>query len=147
MLKGIDPLISPDLLRVLAQMGHGDELVIADANFPAVSVARQTVYGAALRIDCDAVRALRAVLSLIPLDRHEPDPVLTMQVVGDAAAMPEVVAEALPLLTAQDVTPAALERFDFYRRARAAFAVLRSAEPRPYGNFILRKGVIAPDPA
>ncbi len=139
MLKGIDPLIGPDLLRALAAMGHGDEIVIADANFPATTVARETVLGAVLRIDCDAPRAVRAVLSLLPLDGHEPDPVLTMEVGGRPEEVPEAVREALPLL---GVAPVALERFAFYARAKRAFVVLRTAETRPYGNFILRKGVV-----
>lgn len=144
MLKGIDPLISPDLLRALARMGHGDEIVISDANFPSASVAAQTVAGRELRIDCDAIRALRAVLSLLPLDTHQPDPVLTMQVVGAPDTQPETVIEALPVLAAAGARPAELERFAFYARAKTAFAVLRTAETRPYGNFILRKGVINP---
>ncbi len=142
MLKTIDPLLGPDLLRVLALMGHGDEIAIVDANFPAQSIAARTVHGTALRIDCDARRALEAVLSLMPLDGHEPHPVLTMQVVGDASAVPEVVDAALPLLRAEGVEPTSLERFAFYDRARASFAILRCAETRPYGNFILRKGVV-----
>lgn len=144
MLKGIDPLIGPDLLRVLARMGHGDEIVLADANFPSATVARGTVVGHELRIDCDAIRALQAVLSLLPLDGYQPDPVLTMQVVEDAAQIPAVVAEAAPLLAAEGVVSASLERFAFYDRAERSFAVLRTAEIRPYGNFILRKGVINP---
>ncbi|WP_347265931.1 RbsD/FucU domain-containing protein [Paracoccus sp. (in: a-proteobacteria)] len=143
MLKGIDPLIAPDLLRVLAAMGHGDEIVIADANFPAASVARHTVTGTPLRIDCDAIRALRAVLSLLPVDTFLPDPVLTMQVVDEPDAVPEVVAQSLPILAAEGVRPASLERFAFYERARQAFAVLHCAETRIYANFIIRKGVIA----
>lgn len=101
MLKGIDPLLGPELLAVMAAMGHGDELVIADANFPAESVARGTTHGRALRSDAGAVPLLGAVLSLLPLDGHEPDPVLTMQVVGDPAAIPPVVAQAAPLVAAQ----------------------------------------------
>ncbi|MFV0384005.1 RbsD/FucU family protein [Paracoccus sp. (in: a-proteobacteria)] len=143
MLKGIDPVISPDLLRALAQMGHGDEIAIVDANFPSVSVASQTVAGVALRVDCDAVRALKAVLSLLPVDDFEPDPVLTMQVVGDPDAIPPVIAEAMPVLAAHDLRPASLERFAFYERAKTAFVVLRCADTRPYGNFIIRKGIIA----
>lgn len=144
MLKGIDPVISPDLLRVLARMGHGDELVIADANFPSASVGARTVTGMELRIDCDAIRALQAVLSLLPLDEHQPDPVLVMQVVGDPDAVPEVVAQSLPVLAPLGLRPAGLERFAFYDRAKTAFAVLRTGETRSYGNFILRKGVINP---
>lgn len=144
MLKGIDPLIGPELLAVLARMGHGDEIAIVDANFPAVSVAARTVHGHALQMDCDALRCLDAVLSLLPLDEFEPDPVLTMQVVGDPAAIPEVVASAAPVFATQGIASASLERFAFYQRAGTCFAILRTAELRPYGNFILRKGVINP---
>ena len=144
MLKGIDPMIGPDLLHVLARMGHGDEIVLTDANFPAASVARQTIEGRDLHMDCDVIRALQAVLSLLPVDDFQPDPVTTMQIVGDPDGLPEVVADALPLLSAQGVRPAGVERFAFYERAKAAFAVVRTAELRPYGNFILRKGVIFP---
>lgn len=143
MLKGVDPLLSPDLLRALALMGHGDEIVLSDANFPAESVAGRTVLGKSLRMDAPSPRALRAVLSLLPLDTHEPDPVLTMQVVGDPHAVPEVVEEVAPMFAALGILPASLERFAFYERAGLAFAVLRCAEPRGYGNFILRKGVLS----
>lgn len=142
MLKGIDPLLGPDVLAALASMGHGDELVIADANFPAASVAAGTVLGRALRLDCDAPRALRAVLSLLPVDEYEADPVLTMQVVDAPDDVPPVVAEARPLFGEHGA--ASLERFAFYARAKAAFVVIRTAETRPYGNFIIRKGVVTP---
>ena len=144
MLRNIDPLINPDLLYALARMGHGDEIVITDTNFPSATVAAHSATRRELHIGCDVVRALDAVLSLLPLDEHQPDPVMTMQVVGAAEDCPETVAEALPLLAAAGVQPMALERFAFYERARAAFAVLRTADARPYGNFILRKGVINP---
>jgi L-fucose mutarotase len=144
MLKGIDPVISPELLLVLAQMGHGDEIVIADANFPATSVAAETVHGTPIRMDCDAIRALQAVLSLMPLDDFEPDPVLTMQVVGDAEALPEVTALSMPILAAEGIKPRAIERFDFYARSKRAFAIIHCVELRIYANFILRKGIIAP---
>ena len=142
MLKGIDPVLGPDLLHVLAMMGHGDEIVIVDANFPAASVGEQTVYGSALTIGCDAVQALSAIVSLLPLDEFEPDPVLTMQVVGEPETVPPVIAEAMPTLDALGHQPVGLERFAFYERAKEAFAVVQSSEMRPYGNFILRKGVI-----
>ena len=142
MLKTIDPLLNPDLLRVLALMGHGDQIVIADANFPSASVAASTVHGTALRIDCDAPRALEAVLSLMPLDEFEPEPVQTMQVVGAPDEVPDAVAAAMPILAAEGAEPTSVERFEFYERAARTFAVLRTAETRPYGNFILRKGVV-----
>ena len=143
MLKGINPLIGPDLLAVLARMGHGDELVIADANFPAASVARSTFAGHEFRIDRDAVEVLSAVLSLLPIDDFQPDPVMFMQVVGDPQAVPPVVQAAMPILAEQGLQPTGLERFAFYARAKSAFAVIRTTEGRAYGNFILRKGVIA----
>ena len=143
MLKGIDPLISPELLMVLAQMGHGDTIVIVDANFPAASIGSQTVHGQPLRIDCSAPRAVQAVLSLMPIDGFEPDAVVTMQVVGDASAIPEVVAEATPLFAAEGQGIASVERFAFYGLAASAFVVLHTAETRLYGNFIIRKGVVA----
>lgn len=144
MLKGIDPLIGPELLFVLAQMGHGDSIVIADANFPSASLAKRTVHGRALQIDCPAPRAVQAVLSLIPVDTFDSDPVLTMQVVGDPAAIPEVVFEAEPMFAAERTASKAIERHAFYRAAGEAFAILRTAETRIYANFIIRKGVVQP---
>lgn len=142
MLKGIDPLISPDLLRVLAQMGHGDEIVIADANFPATSTARGTVHGQALRMECMVPRAVEAILSLLPIDTFDGPPVMTMAVVGEPDTTPAVVAEAAPLFAGAAIT--ALERFAFYDRARKAFAIIATTDARAYGNFIIRKGVLPP---
>ena len=85
---------------------------------------------------------MRAVLSLMPIDGFEPDPVVTMQVVGDPAATPEVVAEAAPLFTAEGHGTAAVDRFAFYSLAAAAFVILHTTETRLYGNFIIRKGVV-----
>ncbi|ARJ69728.1 RbsD/FucU family protein [Paracoccus contaminans] len=148
MLKGIDPLIGPDLLRALALMGHGDAIAIVDANFPAESTARRTPMGTALRMDCDCTRAVRAVLSLLPIDSFGADPVRTMQMVDDASAIPPAVAETEPLFAAQGFASTSLERFAFYSAAQAAFIILRTAETRPYGNFLIRKGVVAlPCPA
>lgn len=149
MLKGIDPLISPELLLVLARMGHGDTIAIVDANFPAASVGSQTVHGEPLRMDCNAPRAVRAVLSLMPIDGFDPDPVVTMQMVGDAQTTPETVAEAAPLFAAEGHAMSAVDRFAFYDLAQAAYAIVHTREARLYGNFIIRKGVIegADDPA
>lgn len=125
-------------------MGHGDWLTIADANFPAASVAATTVTGTALRMDCDADRAVQAVLSLLPIDGYESDPVNYMQVVDNPDAVPDVVAAIIPRFQAEGVTPVGIERFAFYDKARQGFAILRTIETRPYGNFIIRKGVINP---
>jgi L-fucose mutarotase len=141
MLKGLDPVLGPDLLYVLAAMGHGDELVVADGNFPAATVARRLV-----RLDgVDAPRALRAILSVLPLDTFT-RPAAVMAVVGDAAAVPEPVREFQALVDAAAGRPVALEaleRFAFYERARAAFAVIATGERRPYGNILLVKGVVS----
>lgn len=142
MLKGIDPLLNPELLKVLAEMGHGDRITITDANFPGASVAKVTVSGQLLRVDCDALTALKAVLSVFPLDTFEDEPVTTMQVVGDPKAIPPVIAEAAPILAAEGFASKSVERFVFYEEAKKSYAVLMTTEGRPYGNFILRKGVI-----
>jgi L-fucose mutarotase len=141
MLKGLDPLLGPDLLHVLAAMGHGDELLVADGNFPAASIARRLV-----RLDgVDAPRALRAILSVFPLDTFVPTPARVMAVVGDPGAVPAPVRDFQAIVDAAAGRPVpleALERFAFYERARAAFAVVATGEPRPYGNILLVKGVV-----
>jgi L-fucose mutarotase len=143
MLKGLDPLLGPELLHVLAAMGHGDEIVIADANFPAASLARRLV-----RLDgVDAPRTLQAVLSVMPLDTFTPVPATVMAVVGRPEAVPEPVREFQALVetaTGQAMPLERLDRFAFYERARAAFAIVATGEQRTYGNIILIKGVIAP---
>ena len=143
MLKGIDPLLSPDLLHALAAMGHGDEVVVADANFPAASLARRL-----LRLDgADAPRALRAILSVLPLDTFTPTPAAVMAVVGAPELVPEPVREFQALVetaAGHAVQFEVVERFAFYERSRAAFAVVATSERRPYGNIILTKGVIPP---
>ena len=124
-------------------MGHGDELAIVDANFPAARVA--AAQGARLvhLPGADAPAVLRAVLALLPLDDFGAESAWTMQVVGDAAQEPPAVAEfRTTLRAAGEAEPATLERFAFYERAAAAFAVLQTGERRRYGNIILRKGVV-----
>jgi len=143
MLRGIDPILSADLLRVLRAMGHGDEIVVADANFPGESNARIL-----LRLDgVDAPRAVRAVLSVMPLDSFVQDRAVSMQVVGDPKQTPPVVALFQRVIDEVADNPAAItpvERFAFYERARNAFAIIQTGERRFYGNLILKKGVIAP---
>src|SRR5260221_10889060 len=132
MLKGIDPLLHADLLHALASMGHGDEIVIVDANFPAASVARRLI-----RLDgVDAPRALSAVLSVFPLDTFVPTPAHVMQVVGDPAKVPETVREFRAILeraAGRPIAPQSIERHAFYERARSAFALLATGEQRKYG--------------
>lgn len=143
MLRGIDPIIGPDLIFTLRAMGHGDEIAIVDANFPAVSMARRLV-----RLDGhDAVRVADAVLSLMPLDRFAPEETaIRMEVVGDPQAEPPVCTLFQEVIDRRDpgYTLAKLERFAFYERAKQCFAIIATGERRLYGNVILKMGVIDP---
>lgn len=141
MLRNIPSILSPDLLWTLRAMGHGDEIVIGDANFPATSMCSRTH-----RLDgITATDVLEAILTLMPLDSFVPDPALVMQVVGDPSATPEIVTQFQKIIddTADHPAPiASLERFAFYDRARTCFAAVQTGESRLYGNIILKKGVI-----
>jgi L-fucose mutarotase len=141
MLQGLHPLLSADLLHVLASMGHGDEVVLVDANFPAASHAKRLV-----RLPGAAVTdALKAVLSVMPLDSFVGQPAFTMQKVGEEAAVPPAVADVNRVLSEHGCRAAGtLERFAFYERAAGAFAIVATGEARTYGNVLLRKGVVAP---
>lgn len=141
MLRNIPAILSPDLLWTLRAMGHGDDLVIADANFPATALGARCH-----RLDgiC-ATEVLEAVLTVFPLDHFVDTPALVMAVVDDPSAVPPIVAEFQQITTATADNPATLdrlERFAFYDRARSAFAIIQTGETRLYGNIILKKGVI-----
>lgn len=144
MLRGIDPILSPELLMILRAMGHGDEIVIADANFPAESTASRLV-----RLDgLEAPRVVRAVIGVMPLDSFVDDPALSMAVVGDGDEVPPVVGLFQAAIDEVADNPAPirpLERFAFYERARTAFAIIQTGERRHYGNLILKKGVLPAD--
>ena len=144
MLKNIDPLLSPELLKLLAEMGHGDEIVLADANFTAASLAAGKplvrLPGVGIR------RACEAVLSVLPLDAAVAQPVAFMQVGGQpegyrSGVQREVLAAIAAEATALQCEP--MERFAFYERVRGAFAVVQTGELQPWANFIFKKGVIA----
>jgi L-fucose mutarotase len=143
MLKNLDPLLTPDLLFVLAAMGHGDELAIVDANFPAAALARRLV-----RLDgVGAALVLQAVLGVVPLDDFVESPVTAMEVVGQPETVPEPVREFQELINraeSKKIKMTFLERFAFYDRARSAFAIVATGDIRPYGNILLKKGVIRP---
>ena len=150
MLKTIDPLLNADVLHALCAMGHGDDLVICDANFPAASVAAETVRGSALRIESAAPEAVRAVLSLMPIDTFVADAAARMEVVGEPDTLLPVMEEAQRETDRAHGAPlpmVGLERFAFYERAKRAFAVIQTGERRFYGCFAFRKGVIEPDGA
>ena len=149
MLKLIDAYLNADVLYALRSMGHGDELVLCDANFPADSVARHTVLGRLLHIDnVSAGRAAKAILSLLPLDAFVDQPAARMEIVGDPAQIPPVqheVQQAIDRAEGRSWPMGSLERMAFYERARQAYCVIRSGERRFYGCFIFKKGVVSPD--
>lgn len=147
MLKGIDPVLTADLLSTLAAMGHGDDLALVDANHPAETVAAATTRRRPVRLPgLTMERAARAILSVLPVDDFEPAPVRRMEVVGDPAAMPDVQRAVQAEIDRANGAPTPLvgiERFAFYAAAKKAFAVVQVGDPRPYGCFLIRKGVIA----
>lgn len=149
MLKNIDPLLHADLLHALRAMGHGDRLVICDTNFPAESVARQTSLGRLLRLDgVDCATAVRAILSLMPLDTFIDAAAMRMEVVGNPAEIPAVQKEVQAEIDRAEgkswpLVP--VERMAFYELAKKSFCVIATGERRFYGCFMLTKGVIPPD--
>ncbi len=142
MLIGIDPLLGPDLLAHLRAMGHGDDLVIADANFPSASVAKRLVRAEG----ASAPQMLAAVLSVLPLDTFANAAVCVMEVVDSAGSFAPITDEFREIVAARAgqrfSNIAGLERFAFYERARQAYAVVATGERRIYGNILLRKGII-----
>ena len=134
MLKGIDPLLNADVLQALRAMGHGDEVVLCDTNFPADSVARVTVLGRLLRIDnVNAAKVARAVLSVMPLDSFVDTPAERMEVVDKPAEIPAVQQEVqaeVDRAEGRSWPMGSVERFAFYGRAKQAYAVIATGERR-----------------
>lgn len=143
MLKGISPLLSPELLKVLCEMGHGDELVIADGNFPAESIGKNAVV---IRADGHGVpEMLDAILQLIPLDQYVDQPAALMKVVPGDPVVPVIWDEYRALLKKHGEDPDKVEmteRFAFYDRAKNAYAVIATGETAIYANVLLKKGVV-----
>ena len=144
MLINIDPLLSPELLMILRAMGHGDEIAIVDANFPAKSNARRLI-----RLDgVDSSQTLAALLSVLPLDSFVKAPANGMQVVGKPKEVPPAIADFQKLvdrLAGFPVRIGRIERFAFYERAKTCFAIVATSDRRLYANIILTKGVIGAD--
>jgi L-fucose mutarotase len=144
MLIGLDPLLGPDLLMALRAMGHGDEIAIVDANYPATSNAHRLI-----RLDgVDVSRALEAVLSVLPLDSFVECAANCMQVVGKPDEIPPAVAEFQTIVDRLSAVPARIariERSGFYTRAATCFAHVATSDRRLYANIILTKGVIDAD--
>lgn len=148
MLKGINPLLNADVLQALRAMGHGDDLIIADTNFPSDSVARQTALGRVLRIDASAAQVVKAVLSLYPLDTFVDDSAARMEIVGKPGEIPPVQSEVqreVDKAEGKSWPMIAVERYAFYERAKQAYCVIQTGERRFYGCFAFRKGVVPPD--
>lgn len=140
MLVGISPLISPDLLATLCRMGHGDEIVLADAHFPGETMGRRVLRADGIR----AADLLAGILPLFALDTYVPHPVVMMSVVpGDTAdpAVEESFWKAIMKYWPQTPAIERIERFAFYERARQAYAVVMTGETAKYGNILLKKGV------
>lgn len=141
MLKGISYLLGPDLLSILYRMGHGDEIVFADAHFPAESLNNRIVRADGIKIS----DLLEAVMPLFVLDEYDEHPILMMAPVEGDQLDPLVeksYSESINKYCSQALKIHRLERFDFYKRATNAFAVVVTGEIRKYGNIILKKGVI-----
>ena len=146
MLKGISPIISPELLKALCEMGHGDELVIADGNFPSESVGKNAVV---IRADGHGTtEILDAVLKLIPLDTYTEKPVALMEVVkGDTCPTPEIWETYDEILCKHEPDhheTEMMERFAFYERAKNAYLIIATGETAIYANVLLKKGVVTP---
>lgn len=143
MLKGLTRLHTPELLHVLASMGHGDEIALVDCHFPAVSMARRLV-----RLDGASLpEAVSACLRLMPLDSFVPDPALRMEMAHAPSEIPDVQAECQRIIDAAEgkhMPLAGIERHAFYERAQHAYAILATGEVRTYGCLLFKKGVVLP---
>jgi len=143
MLKNIPPLLGPDLLGILRAMGHGDEIAIVDANYPADSAGP-----ALIRLDgISATDVLDAILTVMPLDDFVDDAAFCMQVVGNAAQREPVMDAFESIIKKHEpkIGLASLERFAFYDRVKQGYAIIQTGERRLYGNILLKKGIVRPN--
>ncbi|RCW77232.1 RbsD/FucU family protein [Saliterribacillus persicus] len=143
MLKKIPNILSPDLLKTLHEMGHGDEIVIGDGNFPAANYAKRLI-----RCDGhDIPSLLDAVLQLLPVDDFVAKPITLMEVVDKSAEKAPAIWNSYEnILNHHEISPGQIgyeERFDFYERSKEAYAIIATTETALYGNIILKKGVIS----
>lgn len=141
MLKGIPNILTPDLLKILMEMGHGDELVIADGNFPKLGHPERVV-----RCDGHGIpELLEAVLKFVPLDRYVENPVTLMEVLPNDPVVPVIWDEYREIMTKYGEDPQSalpINKFDFYERAKNAYAVVATSEKALYANIIIKKGVV-----
>jgi L-fucose mutarotase len=141
MLKGINPRISAELLATLAKMGHGDELVLSDRNYPAISKAKRTIDYS----HCNVSEVFELILELLPIDNFTNEPLIRMQINGDPEKVTEGQLEIHELamqIEVREFAMGSLSREAFYERAEQAFATVLTSDARPYQCFIITKGVI-----
>jgi len=149
MLKNIDPLLNAELLGVLRAMGHGDNIIVVDVNYPAATSAAGTVHGKVIHMGgADSARVVKAILSVMPLDTFVDAPAARMEIVGASDEVPPVQVDVQRQIDAAEgkswpMQP--IERMAFYEHAKTAYAVVQSGERQFYGCFSFKKGVIAPD--
>ena len=143
MLKGLSPLLTPELLKILCEMGHGDEIVLADGNFPSEAIGQRVV-----RLDAHAgTDVLKAIISVFPIDTYSDPNAFLMEVVpGDNVETPiwDEYSHIMKESEGETVRIGHIERFAFYERAKKAYAVIATGETALYANLILKKGVISP---
>ena len=143
MLKGLSPLLTPELLKILCEMGHGDEIVLADGNFPSEAIGQRVV-----RLDDHAgTDVLKAIMSVFPIDTYSDPNAFLMEVVpGDNVETPiwDEYSHIMKESEGETVRIGHIERFAFYERAKKAYAVIATGETALYANLILKKGVISP---
>jgi len=151
LLKGIDPLLTADVLHILRSMGHGDKLCVCDCNFPAAQVATKTTSGKHVILTVSLPEALKAISSVLPLDFFETKQAVYMAP-QEGVEMPPAGVEVVTALKnaifencGGDTRIDPMERFSFYDEAKTCFAVIQTMERRPYGNVILSKGCVGPD--
>lgn len=141
MLKGVDPLLSGDLLKILDDMGHGDQLLLVDRNYPAMSSGRPVIRLGEVTV----LRAAAAILSVFPLDSFIDTPVERMEVDNDPSTTTDVQDALLELASqaeGRDLVFGVVPRLEFYERAKNVYAVVHTLDTVPYGCFILHKGVV-----
>ena len=149
MLKNIDPLLNADVLQALCAMGHGDTVIVTDTNFPSDAIARQSQIGKLLSIDnVPSARAIKAILSVLPLDTPLGPSAGRMEVIGDPSTIPIVQQEVqheIDQAEGQSSPMYPIERWAFYEEAKKAYCIIATGERRFYGCFKFTKGVIAPE--
>ena len=144
MLINIDPILSPELLHALRSMGHGDKLVLADANFPSASLAKKLI-----RLDgVNIPNAAKAILSVLPLDSFVDYPIERMEIDNNPDEINDVhqdLIDVLKINAGDKWKVGSIERFKFYEKAKQAYMIVSTTDARPFGCFIITKGVIKPD--